>query len=118
MSTVVPKNLAEDWDRWSGFLAPEYQLMRSKGKLHKCARCGKSFRGSRKKEYVDASLVFCGKSCASKDRGSRIPSPGVVRGIVKRIQEKQLSWTAAGREYGVSDNAVRKWAKMLGLLPS
>jgi len=28
---------------------------------------------------------------------------------------KKLSWLAMGRKYGVSDNAVRKWAKAYGL---
>ena len=117
MATVEPKNLAEDWDAYSAFLAPEYQVMRSKGKMYRCARCGKSFRGQRKKEYVESDTVFCSKPCASKDRGSRIPSASVVKGIVARIVAKKTTWTAAGREYGVSDNAVRKWAKMLGLMP-
>ena len=27
-----------------------------------------------------------------------------------------LSWTAIGKKYGVSDNATRKWARKYGLL--
>jgi hypothetical protein len=27
-----------------------------------------------------------------------------------------MTWTAVGRKYGVSDRAVRKWAKQYGIL--
>ncbi len=29
---------------------------------------------------------------------------------------ENLSWVAIGKKYGVSDNAVRKWAKKYGIL--
>jgi hypothetical protein len=29
---------------------------------------------------------------------------------------RQMSWTAIGKQYGVSDNAVRKWARQYGIM--
>jgi hypothetical protein len=55
---------------------------------------------------------FCSKKCS-----------GINRRKVKRPNSKTLermianmSWIAIGREYGVSDNSVRKWAKYYGLI--
>lgn len=55
---------------------------------------------------------FCSIKCASK--GSR----KVERPSREVLQEeiKNNSWLALGRKYGVSDNAVRKWAKKYNLL--
>lgn len=53
--------------------------------------------------------------------GSRKPKPW-LRKTVRPTSEELLSmingmsWRAIGKKYGVSDNAVRKWAKYYGLL--
>jgi transposase-like protein len=39
-----------------------------------------------------------------------------MKGIVQRISNGKASWASVGRDYGVSDNAVRKWAKKYNLL--
>lgn len=62
-----------------------------------------------------------GKPKPQKRYGARIPRP--ERRKVERPSKEELvdliknySWTAIGRQFGVSDNAVRKWAKSYGLL--
>lgn len=57
---------------------------------------------------------YCTTTCRAlaqrkvKDR----PSKGELKKMVD-----SLSWVEIGRRFGVSDNAVRKWAKAYGLLP-
>jgi len=57
--------------------------------------------------------IYCSTKCSSKDR-RKVKRPSKVT-LSKKIST--TSWCAIGREYGVSDNAVRKWAKKYGLLP-
>ena len=50
---------------------------------------------------------FCSTTCAKKSRRKVVrPSKEV---LLEEINS--MSWLAIGRKYGVSDNAVRKWAK-------
>lgn len=59
-------------------------------------------------------LEFCSKKCSALSE---------CRRKVKRPSKSQLSieignipWTHLGKKYGVSDNAVRKWARQYGLI--
>jgi len=55
---------------------------------------------------------FCSVGCASfSTRVVKRPSKSELRSLLRAT-----TWTALGRRYGVSDNAVRKWAKQYGLL--
>lgn len=75
-----------------------------------CLRCRKTFRPRH------ANHRYCSRHC-----GSRAPSPGGPRPTLRRVERppyEQLmqeiaatSWSAVGRRYGVSDNAVRKWVR-------
>lgn len=57
---------------------------------------------------------FCSKQCAGRAESRRkVKRPGCSQ--LKKDLAK-LSWGAVGRKYGVSDNAVRKWARSYGLL--
>lgn len=65
-----------------------------------------------------ATQRYCSRECAGRARrGPRPPRPDTRR--VERPPYEQLraqidaeGWSAVGRRYGVSDNAVRKWMRM------
>jgi hypothetical protein len=75
-----------------------------------CLRCGKQF------DPKTAHQRYCSRSC-----GQRAPrsSRGVSNLAARRVERppfdqliaevKQLGFSAVGRKYGVSDNAIRKW---------
>jgi len=75
-----------------------------------CERCGAEFRPKR------AHQRFCSREC-----GMRWPRAGRSRPGARRVERppyEQLlaeveaeGWSAVGRRYGVSDNAVRKWVR-------
>lgn len=67
--------------------------------------CGKILHSLQKK--------YCSKSCldaAPKQRKVERPSKEQLSDDLQ-----QMSWVAIGRKYGVSDNAIRKWAKTYGI---
>lgn len=75
-----------------------------------CEYCGEAFlpRG--------ASQRYCSKACGTHSPGPRDPQP--ERRKVERPSYEQLladlaasNFSAVGRQYGVSDNAVRKWLR-------
>jgi hypothetical protein len=75
-----------------------------------CAHCGESF----KPKYEGHR--FCSRACSW-----RWPRPAAARPELRRVERppyEQLraaverdGWSAVGRRYGVSDNAVRKWMR-------
>jgi hypothetical protein len=76
----------------------------------KCAWCGEAFT-------PDAPTQrYCSRACGLHAPGSRAPHP--ERRKVERPPYNVLmaelaasSFSAVGRKYGVSDNAVRKWVR-------
>jgi len=82
------------------------------GKLHcppmyriVCAQCGAAAEGRDKSKY-------CSPKCAQlASRRTSRPSKDELRELIG-----SSTWTAVGKHYGVSDNAVRKWARSYGLL--
>lgn len=75
-----------------------------------CARCGTCFR------VRYANHRYCSRACGTRaprqERG--VPQPGrrkVCRPPRERLlaEVEELGFSAVGRKYGVSDNAVRKW---------
>lgn len=77
-----------------------------------CERCGSTFRPGYPAQR------FCGRECGQRgiDRRSGVPRPDTRR--AERPSHAQLraevdaeGWSAVGRRYGVSDNAVRKWMR-------
>ena len=82
------------------------------GKLHRppehhivCAQCGCAAEGADKSKY-------CSPKCAQlASRRTPRPSKDELRELID-----SSTWTAIGKHYGVSDNAVRKWARSYGLL--
>lgn len=76
-----------------------------------CAGCGADFRpaGSRQR--------YCSRECGQRWDRKGIPKPA-QRKVPDRPPYEQLmaevaatSWSAVGRKYGVSGNAVRKWVR-------
>ena len=74
-----------------------------------CLHCGDAFVVKR------SSQRYCSRRC-----GTHAPKSGnrLARRRVERPPYEQLvaevaatSWSAVGRRYGVSDNAVRKWVR-------
>lgn len=75
-----------------------------------CALCSRTFRPN----Y--GAQRYCSRACGSRSSPSRGPRPGQRR--VERPPYAQLvaevsaeGWSATGRRYEVSDNAVKKWAR-------
>ena len=75
-----------------------------------CVRCGASFYPRVAKQR------YCSKECGNRSPGPRDPQP--ERRKVDRPPYDQLmaelaasNYSAVGRRYGVSDNAVRKWVR-------
>jgi hypothetical protein len=75
-----------------------------------CAHCGAGFRP----KYD--SQRFCSRECSW-----RWPRPAPARPEQRKVERPpyeqlrrevaELGWSAVGRRYGVSDNAVRKWVR-------
>lgn len=70
-----------------------------------CPFCNDSFIGEKRQKY-------CGYDCARAARWK------IERPSKEQLQEDidNLSFCAIGRKYGVSDNAIRKWARQYGIL--
>ncbi|HYI17597.1 MAG TPA: hypothetical protein VD836_02760 [Solirubrobacteraceae bacterium] len=75
-----------------------------------CAVCRRSFLPT------DRRQRHCSRSCSGRTEANR------ARAVDKRTAERppydqlireiaETSWSAVGRKYGVSDNAVRKWVR-------
>jgi hypothetical protein len=75
-----------------------------------CVTCGVSFRPSNRTQR------HCSRTCGGRSEAARLEQ--VARRGVERPPYEELvaqvaatSWSAVGRRYGVSDNAVRKWVR-------
>jgi predicted small metal-binding protein len=75
-----------------------------------CLRCGKTFTP----RYV--SHRYCSPACGTRSPGPTDPRPErrkVDRPPYARLKREvaAMGWSAVGRRFGVSDNAVRKWVR-------
>jgi transposase-like protein len=75
-----------------------------------CLHCGGRFRPTYRRQR------YCSRECGMRWARAGRPRPGARR--VERPPHEQLlaevaaaGWSAVGRKYGVSDNAVRKWMR-------
>ena len=70
----------------------------------KCKNCGKKTTNKK----------YCSPKCY------RISSRKVNRPSKKQLEKdiKTMTWVSIGRKYGVSDNAIRKWAKQYNIVTS
>lgn len=76
-----------------------------------CQQCGTKFRVP-KHNKKKMNRKYCGIRCA------HIPLRKVERPSKERLKKEiaQNSWKALERKYGVSDNAIRKWARQWNLI--
>ena len=102
---IVCPNCAATFDTHCGRKNRPARLERA------CVRCGKSFFPA------DGRQRHCSQSCGRRWDRAGLPRPG-GRKVRERPPYEQLvaeiaatSWSAVGRRYGVSDNAVRKWVR-------
>jgi hypothetical protein len=75
-----------------------------------CEHCGGSFAPKYPKQR------YCSQACGVHSKGPRDPRPErrkVERPPYEQLMAEvgQLGFSAVGRKYGVSDNAVRKWIR-------
>ena len=82
-----------------------------------CRMCGETFFGR------DSRQDFCSQSCGGKSIGdqNRRDQWGKPKIAARRVERppfealveevRRNGWSATGRKYGVSDNAVRKWVR-------
>jgi hypothetical protein len=101
---IVCPNCAATLDTHCGRRSKVDRLPRS------CLHCGSEFRP----KY--AAQRYCSQICGTHSKGSHAPKPELRK--VKRppyavlVDETEtLGFSAVGRKYGVSDNAVRKWMR-------
>ena len=73
-----------------------------------CKRCKKEFRYY---EQAGKTRKYCSKECFLLSIETKKITKEV---LIERLRNE--SWSAIGRDCGVSDNAVRKWAKGYGLI--
>jgi len=76
-----------------------------------CKCCKKNFEVSESTQSRNPRQ-YCSLYCSHKSRRK------CVRPSKKDLenQMQNMSWLELGRNYGVSDNAVRKWARQYGLI--
>lgn len=72
-----------------------------------CEVCGDEF------ETKDYEQRFCSINCSSVSQ-RKVDRPS--KSELKKLLESKVSWTKLGKMFGVSDNAVRKWAKKYELI--
>jgi hypothetical protein len=104
---IVCPNCAATFDTHCG------RANRRLARVAQCPDCGAEFRPR------DARQRYCSRACGQRRRDrprSRRPQSRPRK--VERPPYEQLireiaetSWSAVGRKYGVSDNAVRKWVR-------
>jgi hypothetical protein len=75
-----------------------------------CLVCGRSFQPTAPRQR------HCSKSCSARSQQNReraVEARRVERPPYERLVREvaETSWSAVGRKYGVSDNAVRKWVR-------
>jgi hypothetical protein len=71
-----------------------------------CAYCGIELLGKYKRNK------YCSQECAHKANSSKRPDVFTLLDDFKKLK----SFLQVGKKYGVSDNAVRKWCKLYGIL--
>ena len=71
-----------------------------------CEYCGKELEGTARQNK------YCSQECAHKACGSKRPDVFTLLEDFKELK----SFVQVGNKYGVTDNAVRKWCKLYGIL--
>ena len=78
-----------------------------------CAICGKTFKGARQRlERSLSGQLFCSPACRQFAQ-RKVEHPTAEE--LLRLMQEIGNWTRLAQHFGVSDNAVRKWAKRYDL---
>ncbi|MCL4859508.1 MAG: HNH endonuclease [Caldilineaceae bacterium] len=90
-----------------------FTLEREPALTYTCAHCGQTFKAPRQRiERTPSGQLFCSRACKDvMHRKVTRPSADELHRLMLDIG----NWTALGQQFGVSDNAVRKWARRYGL---
>lgn len=84
-----------DYHSLEGFTYPLREVKSFKKQEHTCIDCGKEvYKGS----------IRCPECAAKAQRTCNRPSREVLKDMIRT-----MTFKAIGQEYGVSDNAIRKW---------
>ncbi len=80
-------------------------------KLSICPKCNKEFKA------LNNRIKFCSRKCARLSQRKTIIAGTDKRPDRETLEReiKEMSWVALGKKYSVSDNAVKKWARVYGL---
>jgi hypothetical protein len=84
-----------------------------KTRMCKSETCTNTFETTKNNRY------FCSDTCRSRHNGQiRLRRRKVKRPSARQLRAEieTYTWVALGEKYGVSDNAVRKWAKAYGII--
>lgn len=73
-----------------------------------CKKCQKSF------EVDNNWKQFCSRECRNTFLSRSKVKPH--REALQQLLEQKMPWTQIGRQFGVSDGAVKKWARGYGLI--
>jgi hypothetical protein len=115
---ILPKKEIKDtltyvpWEEVSMYW-PNGELPTPKDRIPRiCSCCG----GTYYSRYDSQEL--CSIDCANKvssEKQIKAKDPSGIPGTIRKVLSKEISWVEAGRIHGVSDNAIRKWARKLGI---
>jgi hypothetical protein len=86
----------------------EHFVQNNKTYVRTCKKCQKDF------EVNNNWKQFCSRECRNTFLSRSKVKPH--REILQQLLEKKTPWTQIGKQFGVSDNAVRKWARGYGLI--
>lgn len=70
-----------------------------------CPICGKTFNPSNNNQK------YCSLECYSEDRMNSSHRPSSIE-LIEKLKENKGNFTAVGKFYEVTDNAVRKWCRL------
>lgn len=109
---VLPR-VFEPWEAWSKEITEEVKesldikkgsILNSLTLVRKvCVHCAQEYTPTHKEQK------YCSPACSNRRDGRRTKvDENALEGVLKRVHKKELSYAAAGRMLGVSDNAVRK----------
>lgn len=96
----------DDPQRRGEILKGKEEWEKRKTKTVECLCCKKKFKQSKNRQK------YCSPSCCSTE-SRKVKRP--TKSELARMLTKE-TWVAMGKKFGVSDNAVRKWAKTYELL--
>lgn len=94
---IVPKKNKNDVRKKRSDLIPKERV---------CPICGEKFIPN------DKHQIYCSHECSHKSQ-RKLPKDDNV--ILEKLKENNWNYLKTGKEFGISDNAVKKWATVRGV---